>query len=170
MSNVEAGEVTQGGSTITQQVVKNALLTPEKNLSRKVKEAALALRLEDTMTKKEILERYLNTVYFGNGAYGVQAAAETYWNTTADEAHPRAGDAVLAAVIRNPVNYEPDHAIPKSPRSSGSRRPGACWPRETSPDAEVDAIDAEPLPTRLHRPLPPVERLLRRGGQAPAPS
>ncbi|MGI8683625.1 MAG: transglycosylase domain-containing protein, partial [Acidimicrobiales bacterium] len=66
VTNVSAGEVQQGGSTITQQLVKNALLTPEKSVDRKVKEAVLAVRLEDRLSKEEILERYLNIVYFGN--------------------------------------------------------------------------------------------------------
>lgn len=105
-TNVGAGEVRQGGSTITQQLVKNALLTPEQTVDRKVREAFLAWRLEDHSSKEEILERYLNTVYFGNGAYGVQAAAEVYWGKTATELVP--SDAVLlAGLIRNPVGYDP---------------------------------------------------------------
>src|SRR3954447_18776676 len=79
-TNVESGEVREGGSTITQQLVKQTLLTPERNAKRKVREAVLAMRLEDQLTKEQILERYLNTVYFGSGAYGVQAAAETYFH------------------------------------------------------------------------------------------
>ncbi|MBW3645962.1 MAG: transglycosylase domain-containing protein, partial [Actinobacteria bacterium] len=79
LANVSAGDVQQGGSTITQQLVKNALLTPRQDIERKAQEAVLALRLEDQMTKDEILERYLNTVYFGNSAYGLQAAAEVYF-------------------------------------------------------------------------------------------
>ena len=85
VENVQAGGVEQGGSTITQQLVKNALLNDERVLNRKVKEAALAIRLENQMTKDEILESYLNTVYFGSGAYGVQAAAETYWGKNVGE-------------------------------------------------------------------------------------
>ncbi len=105
-TNVGAGEVRQGGSTITQQLVKNSLLTPEKTVDRKVREAFLAWRLEDHSSKKEILERYLNTVYFGNGAYGVQAAAEVYFGKSATELGP--ADAVLlAGLIRNPAGYDP---------------------------------------------------------------
>ncbi|MDP8955193.1 MAG: transglycosylase domain-containing protein, partial [Actinomycetota bacterium] len=84
-ANVSAGDVLQGGSTITQQLVKNALLTPRQDLQRKLQEAVLATRLEDQMTKDEILERYLNTVYFGNGTYGVQAAAELYFGVGSHE-------------------------------------------------------------------------------------
>ena len=94
-TNVSAGAVRQGGSTITQQLVKNSLLTPEKTVDRKVREALLAWRLEDHTSKNEILERYLNTVYFGNGAYGVQAAAEVYFGKQASQLDE--ADAVLLA-------------------------------------------------------------------------
>ncbi len=106
VENVQAGSVEQGGSTITQQLVKKALLSDERVLNRKVKEAALAIRLEQQMTKDEILEAYLNTVYFGSGAYGVQAAAETYWGKNVGELNWAEG-AMLAAVISNPVEYDP---------------------------------------------------------------
>lgn len=105
-TNVQSGAIRQGGSTITQQLVKNTLLTPEKDLERKVKEAVLAVRLEDQLSKDEILERYLNTVYFGAGAYGLQAAAETYYGTDVDKLTPGQA-AFLAGVIRNPVGYDP---------------------------------------------------------------
>jgi penicillin-binding protein 1A len=106
LTNAEAGEVRQGGSTITQQLVKNALLSPEQNLSRKIEEAVLARRLEDTMSKDEILERYLNTVFLGNRAYGIQAASEMYFNKPVQEAGPVEA-AFLAGLIRNPVGYDP---------------------------------------------------------------
>jgi penicillin-binding protein 1A len=106
VENVQAGGVEQGGSTITQQLVKNALLNDDRVLNRKVKEAALALRLEDQMSKDQILEAYLNTVYFGNGAYGVQAAAETYWGKNVGELSWAEG-AMLAAIISNPLAYDP---------------------------------------------------------------
>jgi penicillin-binding protein 1A len=106
VENVSAGGVEQGGSTITQQLVKNALLTNERSLERKTREAVLALRLEQEMTKDEILETYLNTVYFGSGAYGVQAAAETYWGRNVQELSWAEG-AMLAALISNPVAYDP---------------------------------------------------------------
>ncbi|MEY2426929.1 MAG: hypothetical protein QOI61_2501 [Actinomycetota bacterium] len=105
-TNVSTGDVRQGGSTITQQLVKNSLLTPEKTVDRKVREALLAWRVEDHNTKNQILERYLNTVYFGNGAYGVQAAAEVYFGKKASQLD--IGDSVLlAGLIRNPVGYDP---------------------------------------------------------------
>ncbi|MBW3548043.1 MAG: transglycosylase domain-containing protein, partial [Actinobacteria bacterium] len=106
LTNVSAGDVQQGGSTITQQLVKNALLSPKQDVERKVQEAVLALRLEDQMTKDEILERYLNTVYFGNGAYGLQAAAEVYFGVDVEQLG-QAEAALLAGLIRNPVGYDP---------------------------------------------------------------
>jgi len=106
LTNVQSGEVQQGGSTITMQLVKNTLLTPERNFSRKTREAVLAWRLEQQMSKDEILERYLNTVYFGNGAYGVQAASELYFGKNVqDVTWPEA--ALLAALIRDPRDYDP---------------------------------------------------------------
>ncbi|MEY2454062.1 MAG: hypothetical protein QOD92_3636 [Acidimicrobiaceae bacterium] len=106
-TNVQAGGVEQGGSTITMQLVKNALPDPTKQgLARKSYEAILAWRIEQTMSKDEIFERYLNTVYFGNGTYGVQAAAETYFGKNAgDVTWPEA--ALLAAMIRDPRDYDP---------------------------------------------------------------
>ena len=106
VSNVEAGEISQGGSTITQQLVKTALLNPRKDLNRKLQEASLAIRLERQMSKQEILERYLNIVYFGNGAYGIQAAAERYYQTDVDKLTLGQG-ILLAGLIRNPVGADP---------------------------------------------------------------
>jgi penicillin-binding protein 1A len=104
--NVSSGGIAQGGSTITMQVVKNSILGTEQTLERKTREAILAMRLEEEFTKDQILQRYLNTVYFGNGAYGVQAAAETYWGVSVGELG-WAEAALLAAIIRNPNGYNP---------------------------------------------------------------
>ncbi len=84
-ANVTSGSMSQGGSTITQQYVKNVLTGPERSIARKVREAILAVKLEHTWSKREILEGYLNTVYFGHGAYGVQAAARTYFDRDAKD-------------------------------------------------------------------------------------
>ena len=104
--NVSAGAAEQGGSTITQQLVKNALLSSDKELGRKTREAILAMWVEDHLTKEEILERYLNTVYFGSGAYGVQAAAEIYWGKDVSELGWAEG-ALLAGLVPNPTRYDP---------------------------------------------------------------
>jgi penicillin-binding protein 1A len=116
-TNVKNGEVAQGGSTITQQLVKIAFLTPQKHLDRKVKEAVIAMRLEKKYTKRQILEAYLNTVYFGNGAYGVQAAAETYFNESIQQVTPVQA-AFLAGMIRDPLGYDPI----LNPQDSKARR------------------------------------------------
>ncbi len=96
----------QGASTITQQYVRNAYLTQDRNLGRKTKEAALALKLERRYDKDEILERYLNTIYFGRGAYGIQSAAQAYFGTTVDRLTGVQG-AVLAALIKDPSLNDP---------------------------------------------------------------
>jgi penicillin-binding protein 1A len=121
IENVSAGDIEQGGSTITQQLVKNAILTSDQDFNRKSKEAAIAIRLEQKLAKiaedngapdptkvakDNILGKYLNTVYFGSGAYGVQAAAETYYGKPVNELGWAEG-AMLAALIRNPVGYDP---------------------------------------------------------------
>jgi penicillin-binding protein 1A len=146
-TNVSSGDVVQGGSTITQQLVKNSLLTPEKTVDRKVREALLAWRLEDHTPKKEILERYLNTVYFGNGAYGVQAAAEVYFGKTAKQLD-EADAVLLAGTIRNPVGYDPI----KFPDAARARRKVVVDRLETEGVLSHDAGDrvlARPLPTNV---------------------
>ncbi|MDQ3681387.1 MAG: PBP1A family penicillin-binding protein [Actinomycetota bacterium] len=153
-TNVSSGEVRQGGSTITQQLVKNSLLTPEKRVDRKVKEAVLAMRLEKELSKREILERYLNVVYFGNGAYGVQAAAETYFNTDV-EALDEGQAALLAGVIRNPVGYDP---IKSPPQARARRDLGLDRMVENGHLAReaADRFKSVPVPVRVFKPLPPL--------------
>lgn len=102
----ESGEVVQGGSTITQQYLKNTVLTPEVTLDRKLEEAALALRLERGVEKEQILENYLNTIYFGNGAYGVGAASARYFGKQTSELTV-AEAALLAAMIQRPSVTDP---------------------------------------------------------------
>ena len=153
VTNVQSGEVLQGGSTITQQLVKNALLTPEKSVDRKVKEAVLAVRLEDRLSKEEILERYLNIVYFGNGAYGLQAAAETYFNSRVERLTV-AQAALLAGVIRNPQGYEPV----KNPDVARRRRDLALDQMVANGHLsrpKADRLRLEPVPSEVFKPLPP---------------
>lgn len=106
LHNVDAGEVVEGGSTITQQYLKNVALTPEVSIDRKVEEAILAIRLEEGLDKEEILERYLNTVYLGAGSYGVGTAADRYFATPVSELS-LAQSALLAALIQAPSNTDP---------------------------------------------------------------
>ena len=150
--NVDAGGISQGGSTITQQLVKLDMLTADQTLDRKVEEIVLALRLEDELSKEQILSRYLNTVYFGNHAYGIQAAAETYFGVSATELGVDQA-ALLAGIIRNPIVYNPV----RYPDKAVERR-----------EAALDRMVAEgfltgdqaglyklaPLPTELHQVLP----------------
>ena len=112
-ANVEAGGVAQGGSTITQQLVKISLLSSAQKLDRKVREARLAIQIERKYTKDQILERYLNAVYFGQGAYGVQAAAEQYFAKPVERLNV-AEAAFLAGMIRNPLGYDPTRNLPRS--------------------------------------------------------
>ncbi|MEZ5378944.1 MAG: transglycosylase domain-containing protein [Acidimicrobiales bacterium] len=107
VENINAGGIEQGGSTITQQLVKLSFLSADQNFDRKSTEAFYALRLEEEYTKDEILERYLNTVYFGANSYGVRAAAETYWGMKDVSELGWAEAAMLAGLIRNPNGYNP---------------------------------------------------------------
>ena len=104
--NLKAGRTIEGGSTITQQLAKNLFLTREKKFSRKVKEALLSLQIERSFTKDEILEMYFNQVYFGNGAYGVEAAARTYFGKHASELS-LSECALLAGIPRSPNKNNP---------------------------------------------------------------
>ena len=104
-ADVRGGSL-QGGSTLTQQYVKNVYLGHERTFARKVKEAALAVKLERKLTKRQILERYLNTIYFGRGAYGVQAASRAYFGKDVGELGLSEA-AYLASVIRSPVAADP---------------------------------------------------------------
>ena len=104
--DLEKGKAVEGGSTITQQLAKNLFLTPKKTISRKIKEAILAIEITHTFPKSKILEMYLNQIYLGHGAFGVEAASETYfgkhvWQLSVDEA------ALLAGLPRAPTKYDP---------------------------------------------------------------
>lgn len=104
--NLAAGETVQGGSTLTQQLAKNIFLNPEQTIQRKIQEAILALWLETKFTKNQILEMYLNRVYFGSGATGVEAAARRYFNKTASEVD--LGEAaLLAGLLKAPSRLSP---------------------------------------------------------------
>lgn len=104
--NLTAGRIVQGASTITQQLARNVFLTREKTFTRKIKEIFLALQLERKYTKEKILEMYLNTIYFGHGAYGVEVAAQTFFGKGAGELS-LAETAFLAGLPRGPSYYSP---------------------------------------------------------------
>ncbi len=129
MANVAAGKTVQGGSTITQQVVKNTLLTKEKRLSRKLKELVLALKLERVMSKEKILEIYLNESPYGGTIYGVEEASQSYFGKSAVSV--TLGEAAyLAALPRAPTYYSPygnhrdDLEKPKNERVRFHNDPG----------------------------------------------
>ncbi len=150
IADLESGTIAQGGSTITQQYLKNVVLTPEVTLDRKVAEAALALRLEEGLSKEEILERYLNTVYLGDGAYGVGTAATHYFGKA-----PRdltlGESALLAGLIQSPGSTDPyrdpDAALARR-RVVLERMVRLGW---ISQD-EAEAADRESLVLQVQRP------------------
>lgn len=112
--NFQQGTTVEGGSTLTMQLVKNLFLSPERTISRKVAEAVLALRLEQIFQKDEILEMYLNQVYWGHNTYGVQTAAQSYFNKTASDL--TLGEAaMMAGIVQAPEAYSPfvDYAVAK---------------------------------------------------------
>ncbi len=104
--NMFSGEIVQGGSTITQQVVKSVLLSPEKSFTRKIREAILAFKIEKYLSKEEILFLYLNQIYLGHGTYGVATAAETYFGKPIEEVN-LAESALLAGLPQAPSRYSP---------------------------------------------------------------
>ena len=107
-NNITGGD-TQGASTITQQYVRNALdLTRERSYTRKMKEAVMAVKLNREQTKDQILEGYLNTIYFGRNAYGIEAASEAYFGKSVTKLNPSEA-ALLATVIKNPSGYDPEN-------------------------------------------------------------
>ena len=106
LANLRSGEVTEGGSTITQQLAKMNFLTDEQTLDRKISEVFYAMRLEEDFTKDELLERYLNEVYFGVSAYGIQAAAQEYYGVDVEELRIDQA-ALLAGVIPAPSALNP---------------------------------------------------------------
>jgi penicillin-binding protein 1A len=140
----------QGGSTIAQQLVKQTYLSSARKLSRKVKEAVLADRLEQKYTKDQILQAYLNTIYLGNGAYGVEAAANVYWGEHASQV-TTAQAALLAGLIQNPSGYDPilEPAAARDRRAEVLSR--MVHYGDIKPVQEA-AANRYPLPTRIIQP------------------
>ena len=99
-NNLKGGSL-QGGSTITQQYAKTAFLTPTRSIQRKIKELVIAIKLENQFSKDQILENYLNTIYFGRGSYGIETASEVYFGRTVDQLNVSQA-AVLASILRSP--------------------------------------------------------------------
>jgi len=111
VANVQANGIVQGGSTLTQQVAKNLFLTPERSLRRKIKEAFLSLWMEARLSKRQILKLYLDRAYMGGGTFGVEAAAEFYFNKSIrDVSLPEA--VMLAGLFKAPTRFSPTHNLP----------------------------------------------------------
>jgi penicillin-binding protein 1A len=156
LAGINSSSAVQGGSTITQQLVKNALVGSRRDANRKILEAAYAVRLEREWTKDEILERYLNTIFFGNNSYGLEAAAETYFGKTVGQLDKFEG-AFLAGLIRNPVGYDP---IQRSDRSKGRFKDVLDRLVSTGkmPKDEADAAKLSwQVPDRLQRSAAPLK-------------
>jgi penicillin-binding protein 1A len=183
-------ETVQGGSTITQQLVKNVYagsyvehpdgtqeyVIPPRTIKEKIREALLAIKLEQELTKDQVLTRYLNTIYFGHGAYGVQAAAQTYWGIDAEDLNVRQS-ATLAGLITSPSRLDPvDH-----PEDARIRRDYALdqmvrygyLDRERAERLKEKAISTDPKAQVLHTPANSEyfvdytkRRLIRRFGSA----
>ena len=146
VENARSGRVTQGGSTITQQLAKNAVVGADRTLERKLEEAGVAIQLERQFSKDEILERYLNTVYFGNGAYGVQTAAQRYFGVNVGKLS-LSQSALLAGLLKAPSTYDPY----RHPEAAERRRDlvlRLMRDQERVPEAAVIAARAEELAVR----------------------
>ena len=146
--NITSGRVAQGGSTLTQQLAKNLFLTPERSLRRKVQEALMALWLESRFTKDQLLEIYLNRVYLGGGAYGVDAAARLYFGVPARRLAVWQS-AVLAGLPRAPSRLNP-RSNPRAAAERGAEvlramaATGALTPAQATAEAERIAFPARP--------------------------
>ena len=113
LKNFKAGHKVEGGSTLTQQLVKNTILSNERSYSRKIKEAILAMKIEHELTKEQILERYLNEMFFGHGYYGVKTAAQGYYRKELDQLTLKES-AILAGLMKAPSSYAPTRNYDKS--------------------------------------------------------
>ncbi|MDX1657689.1 MAG: transglycosylase domain-containing protein [Nitriliruptorales bacterium] len=154
--NLQEGDIEQGGSTITQQYVKNAILSPKQTIGRKIKEAMYARELEQRLGKDEILERYLNLMYLGNGTYGVAAATQYYFGKPIGEITlPEA--ALLAGMIRKPIGHDPIDN-PDEAKSAQETTLDLMVSSDKITQEEADRAAAIPLDELLNvTPLPPPE-------------
>src|SRR4051812_6145487 len=142
--NWRSGRIVEGGSTLTQQLARLEQLTPDRTFTRKIREATIAVRLEQRYTKPQILNAYLNAVYFGDGYYGVEAASRGYFGKPAAQLEPHEA-ALLAGIVRSPTGYSPT----ASPRRAMARRNLVLrLMRDTGrlTGAEYESAIAKPLP------------------------
>ncbi len=150
VANLRARDITQGGSTITQQLAKNNFLDDSQTLQRKFAELLYAMALEEELEKEELLDRYINEVYFGAGAYGIQAAAEEYWGLDAADLEPQ-HSATLAGMIRAPGRYsprgDPEGALTRRDRVLTAMASEEYLTEETAgelTETELDVIESQP--------------------------
>ncbi|MFM9863767.1 MAG: transglycosylase domain-containing protein [Micropepsaceae bacterium] len=141
--NMNAGRVVQGGSTITQQLAKNLFLKPERTLGRKIQEALLAVYLEMSYSKDEILTIYLNRVYFGAGAYGLDAAARRYFNKPASRLS-LVEAAILAGLLKAPTRYSPVNGIELAQERAGIVLLAMVQTKAITPAQREDALRTRP--------------------------
>jgi len=154
-ADITSKKVVQGGSTITQQFVKNSCVTTARTISRKLKEAALAWQLEQRWKKPRILTAYLNTIYFGNGAYGIQRAAQTYFNTSASRLTlPQA--ALLAGIPADPSRFDPV-TNPKTARARRLEVLKAMLAQDEISAADLKRANVAALPRAADVRLPGIE-------------
>ncbi len=142
-NDIKAGKVVEGGSTITQQYVRNVLLTGDKTVHRKLKEMVLAVEVEQKLTKKQILERYLNAVYFGDGSYGAEVAAEHYFGHPASQL-TLAESATLAGLLQAPDRDDP-FTDPSAARARRDLALDAMAKYHDITDAQARAAKATPI-------------------------
>jgi len=119
LKNFKAGHKVEGGSTLTQQLVKNTILTNERSYSRKIKEAILSMKIENALSKEEILERYLNEMFFGHGYYGVKTASKGYFHKELDQLTLKES-AMLAGLMKAPSTYDPTRHLDKAMTRAGT--------------------------------------------------
>lgn len=147
LANLRAGRIVQGGSTISQQLAKNLFLTPERTFVRKIQEMVLAWQLEQRFSKDEILALYLDRVYFGAGAYGVEAAAQRYFGRSAR--HVSLGEAaLLAGLLKAPSRYSPANDLQ---RAAARATVVLDLMYETGRITEAERIEAAQTPIRVAR-------------------
>ncbi len=153
LTNIQSGQIEQGASTITQQYVKDAFLSPEQTFERKIQEAIYAIEVEQRLTKDEILERYLNRSYYGEGVYGIGTAAERYFSKPVEELNLRQS-ATLAGMLRSPETNNPI----TDPDNARERRNVVLrqMARQGSvSERQADAASERPLDIEISEPPPP---------------
>ena len=154
LADIQNREISQGGSTITQQLIKNALLSPEQTFLRKYQEAILALEVDRRYSKDDILEMYMNTVYFGEGAFGIQDAAESYFGKPASEL-TLAESAMLAGILPAPSAYSPisgdkEKAISRQKTVLDLMTAQGYITKEEAETAKAEEITFNPKPRELN--------------------